>query len=150
MFYCDVYRTACDIGKFKSSKSICKVPQHIEKDVIIVPDANNGIVPTKSNDQSNSSQLLTAERSSGRALTQESPKSNEDGVTIKLGTEKSKIGTVWKWETKRNADVGQRTIGINPTATQAPMSKTVWTEMTRWGWKLVLNPCNLLIYNDLT
>ena len=137
MLYRAVYRTACDIGK-----SICKVPQHIKKDVIVVPDAYNGIAPTNSNDQSNSA--------SGRALTQESQTLKDDGVTFKLGTEKSNIGTVWKWETKPNADVGQGTVGINPTATQASMSKTVWTEMTRCGWKLVLNPCNLLIYNDLT
>ena len=99
---------------------ICKVPQHIQRNVINIPG-------------------------------EEFEESTEHGMeNIDFGSSTSEPETTTDnmdlWSTDETKDeataVAARVIGNQDSETENPPGNTMWTKVTRWGWKLVLKTCN--------
>ena len=106
----------------RPGRKICKVPQHIERDVIDIPE----------------------KKIDGKGLNdtdEELEKTGSDSVTN--APEIEDVTTMAVDGTKDEATVvAARVIGNQKSATENPTGNTVWTQVTRWGWKLVLKTCN--------
>ena len=112
---------------------ICKVPQHILRETIKLPEKKldeNELAKAEEKSEDRESMTSTdAEEIESASSTIEGttdmlPEKNEGEVTVS-----SKLSAARVMESK---DV----------ATEVPAGNTMWTRVTRWGWKLVLKTCN--------
>ena len=126
------------MGTSGEKSMICKVHQHILREIIKLPEKKleeneRAKAEEKSEDResmtsSNSEEIESASSTISPEIeeTTDMPEMrNEVEVTVS-----SKLSAARVMESK---DV----------ATEVPAGNTMWTRVTRWGWKLVLKTCNL-------
>ena len=135
------YRTKCDDGKMGTSgekSMICKVPQHIQRQTIDLPEK------TAEENKQTQSEEKSEERES--MISTDAEEIEFASSTIAPDIEE----TTDMLPEENNADVtasdkvaAARVMGLKDVVTEAPAGNTMWTRVTRWGWKLVLKTCNL-------
>ena len=133
------YRTKCDI---ESRQKICKVPQHIRRDVITVPE--------KELENSDSNDTKTEVDNKDSVASSVAPET-KDSATIKMaetGTTASEMEVTEAEidEAKASRLSASRVVGNQDSLTfntETPLKSTVRARSTKWVWQLVLRTCNL-------
>ena len=133
------FRTKCDI---ESRQKICKVPQHIRRDVITVPEKE------LENDDSNDTETEIDNKESVASSVAPETKDSATIEMVETGTTTSeKEATEAEIdEAKASRLSASRVVGnqdFGTSKTETPLKSTMRARSTKWVWQLVLRTCNL-------
>ena len=135
------YRTKCDDGKIGTSGEkgmICKVPQHIQRQTIKLPGKT-----AEENEQAKSEEK-SEERESMISTNAEEIESASSTIAPDIEETTDMLSEENEADVTASGKVAAaRVMGTKDVVTEAPAGNTMWTRVTRWGWKLVLKTCNL-------
>ena len=117
---------------------ICKVPQHILRETIKLPEKKleeNELAKAEEKSEDRESMTSTDAEEIESASSTISPEIEE---TTDMLPEENEVGV-----TASSKLSAARVMENKDVATEVPAGNTMWTRVTRWGWKLVLKTCNL-------
>ena len=117
---------------------ICKVPQHILRETIKLSEKkleeNEQAKDDEKSEEGESITSTDAEEIDSASSTI-SPEIEE---TTDMLPEENEVDV-----TASDKVAAARVMGTKDVVTEVPAGNTMWTRVTRWGWKLVLKTCNL-------